>query len=360
MRASVPIRFLRASSSFFVLILLNEGIGYPHKPTNNGIYPREAAPGWVEARAAVPPSSSVAFSLIAMLVGQLPESARRKAKRARAVRPSHRAELNYLADLLVVVEACRRAGNDVAAGLAVHWDETVPASDERRAADAPPPPPGEPLPSAPALDVLIEQAARRFGNIDAVAERLAKLSARRTLGAVDETLTKNIMGAVGVDISSYLGTDTEIGASLADAAEANIELIKSIPKQYLDGVRDTVSKAFAAGERFESVAKRIAHIGDVTESRARLIARDQISKLTSKFNEVRQASVGITGYDWSTSHDERVRPSHRALDGTRQRWDRPPSVGHPGEDYLCRCVAIPVISLAEEPATGETEERQAA
>ncbi len=41
--------------------------------------------------------------------------------------------------------------------------------------------------------------------------------------------------------------------------------------------------------------------------------------------------------------DERVRPSHEALDGTRQRWDDPPAEGHPGEPINCRCIAEPVL-----------------
>lgn len=312
----------------------------------------------------------MADSLIAALVASAPESIRRKAKRARRARPvvpNHRAELNYLSDLLDIVDLCRRAGEDVAAGLAVHWDEVVPAADARRAAkDAPPPPPpGAPLPSPPSLDVLLEQAARRFGNIEGVADRLAKFAARRTLGAVDEALAENILKAIGVDISSYLAPDSEIRATLTEAIEANVALIKSIPVQYLGGIRDTVEKAFAAGERWESVAKRIAHVGDVTESRAKLIARDQTAKMNSAFNEVRQVSVGIKEYVWSTSHDERVRPSHASANGHTFRWDDAPSIDgekvHPGEAVNCRCVAIPVINVAEEPAPGETEaERQAA
>lgn len=309
----------------------------------------------------------MADSLIAALVEFAPETIRRKAhraRRARPVTPNHRAELNYLADLLLIVEACRRAGAEVEAGLAVHWAEFVPAADRRRASDAPPPPPGAPLPSPPGLDVLLEQAARRFGNIDAVAERLAKLAAQRTLGAVDEALTESLVRAVGVDISSYLAPDSDIRAALAEATEANIALIKSIPTQYLDSIRETVQRAFATGERFESVAKRIAHIGDVTENRAKLIARDQVSKMNSAFNEVRQVSVGVTHYTWSTSHDERVRPSHRQMNGEVVAWKEPREVDgervHPGEAVNCRCVAIPVIKVAEEPTPGETEERQAA
>lgn len=302
---------------------------------------------------------SVAQSLIAALVASAPESIRRKAARARRmrpVRPNHRAELNYLADLLVVVEQCRRAGEEVAAGLAVHWDELVPAADARRGRDSVAPVP-------PGLDVLLQQAARRFGGIELVAQRLAKLAAQRTLGTVDEALAENILRAVGVDISSYLAPDTEIGAALKAATSANVDLIKSIPSQFLDGVRETVEKAFAAGERFESVAKRIAHVGDVTESRAKLIARDQVSKMNASFNEVRQTSVGITRYVWSTSHDERVRPSHARLNGETFAWKDPPEVDgervHPGEAVNCRCVGLPVIDLAEQAPEGEGE-RQAA
>lgn len=279
--------------------------------------------------------------------------------------PNHRVELNYLADLLVVVEACRRAGAEVEAGLKVHWAEFVPATDARKVGDAPPPPPGAPA-EAPGLDVLLEQAARRFGNIEAVADRLAKLAAQRALGAVDEALAESILKAIGVDISSYLAPDSEIRAALTEAIEANVALIKSIPAQYLGSIRETVEKAFAAGERFESVAERIAHIGDVTESRAKLIARDQISKQTAAFNEVRQTSVGITHYVWSTSHDERVRASHSALNGFTFAWKNPPQVdgeaANPGEPVNCRCVGLPVIDLREQAGPGETapEERQAA
>lgn len=304
-----------------------------------------------------------------MLVGVASAATRRKAHRARRARPvraNHRVELNYLADILLVVKHCRRAGDDIAAGLRVHWDEVVPTGDRKTTLDAPPPPPlAESLP-VPSLNVLLEQAARHFGNIEAVADRIARLAAQRALGAADEELAASILRSVGVDISPYLSHDKEIGRAVHAATKANVDLITSIPSQYLDGVRATVEKAFGAGERFESVAKRIAHIGEVTESRAKLIARDQASKMNAAFNEVRQTSIGISHYEWSTSHDERVRRSHAALDGTKQEWAKPPVVdgeaANPGQPVRCRCVAIPVIDLGEQADGGEagTEERQAA
>ncbi len=50
----------------------------------------------------------------------------------------------------------------------------------------------------------------------------------------------------------------------------------------------------------------------------------------------------ITGkYIWRTRGDEKVRPSHAALEGQVFSWDNPPAIGHPGEDHNCRCMAEP-------------------
>lgn len=53
-------------------------------------------------------------------------------------------------------------------------------------------------------------------------------------------------------------------------------------------------------------------------------------------------------YVWRTLHDERVRQSHRMNDGHVFSWSDPPETGHPGEDYNCRCEAVPFVE-------GETE-----
>lgn len=48
-------------------------------------------------------------------------------------------------------------------------------------------------------------------------------------------------------------------------------------------------------------------------------------------------------YVWRTQRDERVRPSHRVNDGRILSRSNPPDTGHPGEDYNCRCEAIPYV-----------------
>lgn len=57
---------------------------------------------------------------------------------------------------------------------------------------------------------------------------------------------------------------------------------------------------------------------------------------------LKQAEV-TDQYVWRTRRDERVRPSHRRNDGRIFSWASPPDTGHPGEDYNCRCEAIPYV-----------------
>ncbi len=100
------------------------------------------------------------------------------------------------------------------------------------------------------------------------------------------------------------------------------------------------------GRHVESMAKDIKRqLGDVTSSRAELIARDQILTLHSKITHHRQKAAGIDEYVWTTSNDERVRDEHEELEGETFSWDEggDPEEGHPGEAVNCRCVAFPVL-----------------
>jgi SPP1 gp7 family putative phage head morphogenesis protein len=106
--------------------------------------------------------------------------------------------------------------------------------------------------------------------------------------------------------------------------------------------------------RWESLVEAIKESGDVADSRAKLIARDQTSKINGAFTSVRQQSLGITKFVWQTAQDERVREEHADLDGEEYLWSEPPKEGMPGEAVNCRCIALPVFELddEEEAASG--------
>jgi SPP1 gp7 family putative phage head morphogenesis protein len=126
--------------------------------------------------------------------------------------------------------------------------------------------------------------------------------------------------------------------------DENILLVENAARVYADNVRKVMDDPEAHLLRVEELKQKLLDLGDVSKSRAELIARDQTLKLAGQINKSRQTRAGVTEYVWSTSGDERVRPEHAALDGRTFSWDDP--VGGeapPGSSFQCRCVAVPVI-----------------
>jgi SPP1 gp7 family putative phage head morphogenesis protein len=143
-------------------------------------------------------------------------------------------------------------------------------------------------------------------------------------------------------------------AAIDGFVRENLNLVQSLQGAQFDRMRAIVSRGIQGGLRVESIRDQlIAQLG-IDKSKASLLARDQTLRLHGELTELRQRNVGIEEYDWDTSGDERVRPRHAELQGTRQSWADPPVVqyatakrperrAHPGGDYQCRCQAIPVI-----------------
>lgn len=267
---------------------------------------------------------------------------RRQGRRLRPVRPSRANELWYKAELLKVVKHMRQLTRDIVfpeLKALVESQAQLPTSDSKTVGDAIP---------RRSIDSSLNKVAQQMGGIDNTAKRLADLAVQKNLKSVDEGLVASIKASVSVDISGALTLSGPIQAAMVAATKANIELITSIPSQYLEKVGNAVTSNFVEGMRWEDLAKTIEQVGDVTESRAKLIARDQTSKMNSSFNEERQTSLGIDQYIWQTSGDERVREEHAANDGQIFDWSNPPATGHPGEDIQCRCVAIPYFNLDQQ------------
>ena len=131
-----------------------------------------------------------------------------------------------------------------------------------------------------------------------------------------------------------------IEASVAE----NVSLIKSIPEEYFKDITSIVMQSVNQGEAAGSIEQKLQDRVGVTRRRAKLIARDQVAKVSAAINQRRQMELGVTEYVWITSQDSRVRPTHKANHGKVFRWDSPPAkTGPPGHDVNCRCVARAVI-----------------
>lgn len=154
----------------------------------------------------------------------------------------------------------------------------------------------------------------------------------------------NLKNQTGIDLSAYLRNSPNIAERVNTLTAGNVQLIKSIRSQYLDKVQNAVMQAMVKGTLNKDLSAQIKDLSKTTEKRAMFIARDQSSKLNAALTQARHEDVGIKKYMWSTSLDERVRDSHADKEGQIFEYTNPPAdTGHPGHDFNCRCVAIPVL-----------------
>lgn len=128
----------------------------------------------------------------------------------------------------------------------------------------------------------------------------------------------------------------------------NINLIRSIPQQSLDRMHGRIVAAVRRGETVRDLKAWIRKEYGVANSRAELIARDQIGKLNGQLTEERQTGIGVEKYKWRGALDERERDEHVIREGKVFEWDKPPPDGHPGEPIQCRCWAEPILPLLED------------
>lgn len=126
---------------------------------------------------------------------------------------------------------------------------------------------------------------------------------------------------------------------------ANTALIKNMPQQYLTQVDSIVRAGVAQGVGVKGLAKELEKVKGVDARRAKLIATDQIGKANAALTQQRQSDLGIETYEWSSSNDSRVRPTHAQAEGQIFKWAKPPALtgGHPGQSVRCRCSGLPVF-----------------
>ena len=153
-----------------------------------------------------------------------------------------------------------------------------------------------------------------------------------------------IRDAYGVQLSPE---DAELYRSRINLwADQNSKLITNIPAKSAAQIREETIKALQSGTTVKDFQNIVQERLNVSDSRAELIARDQVAKLNGELTQARQEDAGVNEYIWRTVGDERVRDSHAEVDGLKFSWDSPPTQtdgNHPGEDYQCRCWAEPIL-----------------
>ena len=140
----------------------------------------------------------------------------------------------------------------------------------------------------------------------------------------------------------------------------NLKLdIKKFTTKQVETLRDRVREHTFAGNRYHDLIKEIQASYGVTQNKAKFLARQETSLLMTKYKEAKYTEAGVLEYRWQCvvgSPKHPVRPRHKELNGTVHKWSEPPVTSedgeperrnNPGQDYNCRCVAIPIVRFSK-------------
>lgn len=153
----------------------------------------------------------------------------------------------------------------------------------------------------------------------------------------------------------------EVARRISTEWQGNMDIwIKDFAEKEIKKLRDQIRTAAFAGDRQESLIDMIQQSYGVTTRKAKFLARQETGLLMAKYKEARYQEAGINEYRWRSvvgTPLHPTRPRHKQLNdesnaGKIFRFDDPPITSeageamrknNPGEDFNCRCVAIPVV-----------------
>lgn len=211
-----------------------------------------------------------------------------------------------------------------------------------------------------ATDQNPETMQRRLREYAQAITPWAEQAATNMMAAVNrknEQVWKAAAGKISAGMRKQLSLAVD-GLTVSEAIRWNVNMIKNLPEGAASKIAELTETALVSGLREEEVYKKIMSVGDICETRARTIARTEISKANTALTQARAASVGSEGYIWRTSRDGDVRDSHAAMEGKFVKWSEPPTLdgfaAHAGECVNCRCYPEPVIPQETEGRTYES------
>lgn len=191
----------------------------------------------------------------------------------------------------------------------------------------------------------------------------AKQTAKEFTEKVDETSKASTvfsLSAAGVK-EPRTTYNENVANTLQAASDFNNTLITGIQVDAHEKIYNAIMLSLTSPNPEEQgqkgITKALQETGDFTKNRAKLIARDQNSKLYSSLNVDRMKQNGIEKFKWMHSSAGKVpRESHLKMDGHIFSFDDPElwkeggdfglrkgDLGPPGWAINCRCRAVPVI-----------------
>lgn len=162
-----------------------------------------------------------------------------------------------------------------------------------------------------------------------------------------EKLISRTIDVAGGDLAAELGFDFSLENPAVQVAIRNRvnRLAGNVTRTTYGAIQKEVSAGTRGGEGINKIAERIQNVFSSSDERATLIARTETIGALNAGEAIAAQESGLElSKEWLSEGDDRVRDSHRELDGVRIKFDEPFANGlmHPGDqsgtaDEICNC-----------------------
>ena len=205
--------------------------------------------------------------------------------------------------------------------------------------------------------VALQRTMKKWGDhwrkkLDGMSRDLAARFAKKNF-RISQTAMKASFREAGFTVK-FKPSKGSVSAYRAVLAE-NVNLIKSIPDQYLKDVESSVWQSVMRGGDLHTLSRTLQKVHGVTSRRAAFIARDQNFKAKAIIENERRKELGITEAIWQHSSAGKVpRPTHVAMNGCRFKlakgmYDSAVEKNvFPGTEPNCRCSSSAIIPGLDE------------
>lgn len=193
---------------------------------------------------------------------------------------------------------------------------------------------------------LIDDIQNRVSNaVDSL-----KYSVEGPLSAMNAQASQDLK-SIGI----ILDVTPQLSQSITNDYTNNLNLgIKNWSIDQTERLRKMMEKNVLSGYNRLELIEQISYEYVVSMDKAKFLARQETTLLTSTIRDSRYQDAGIRKYRWSATGgkagDGRTRPLHRGLHGNVYFYSSPPIIdqrtgerGNPGKAFNCRCAAIPIL-----------------
>lgn len=178
--------------------------------------------------------------------------------------------------------------------------------------------------------------------IEQISETVKRLNHVEWERAVKETL--------GEDVPPESYYDRLHREDVTDWIENNVEWASKIPEETITDIKGIVYSEYLNGKAVQEIIDDIKLEYTSATKRNKALVINRVANINTEITKQKHQDAGVNYYIWWTRLDERVRKSHKKLHGKKFSWNEPPETDggrhcHPGEDYGCRCIALPSFNL---------------